>query len=125
MIDKYLRHIFVGFCFFIHLNVCAQSHQNLIDTGYATFYAKRFENRKTSNGDVFSNNKHTCAHRTLPFGTKVLVTRLDNEKTTVVIVNDRGPHVKKNLIDLSQAAARDLEMISLGRVRVRIEVLPE
>ena len=122
MIGKY---ILIGFVFWINQVLNAQSIQNQIDSGYATFYAKRFENRKTSNGDVFSNEKHTCAHRTLPFGTKVLVTRLDNDKTTVVVVNDRGPHVKRNLIDLSQIAAKDLEMISLGRARVRIEVLSE
>lgn len=121
MIGKYIIIVLV---FFINHVLNAQDVQTQIDTGYATFYAKRFEHRKTASGEIFSNQLHTCAHRTLPFGTKVLVTRLDNEKTTVVTVNDRGPHVKKNIIDLSQAAAKDLEMIPLGRARVRIEVLP-
>lgn len=114
-------------CLFLFLGLISQgqtkSIDNNADTGYATFYAKRFEGRKTSSGEPFSHTKYTCAHRTLPFGTKLQVTRLDNQKTTIVIVNDRGPHVKRNTIDLSRIAAEELDMIGAGRVLVKIEVL--
>lgn len=112
---------------FLALGSRAQTkvYENLVDTGYATYYAKRFEGRKTASGERFSHQKQTCAHLTLPFGTKVKVTRLDNQKSTIVVVNDRGPHVKKNIIDLTRSAAQELDMIRAGRVLVKIEVLTE
>lgn len=91
-------------------------------TGKASYYANRFHGKKTSSGEVYNKDSLTCAHRTLPFGTKLQVTNPKNNKTIVVTVNDRGPHLKSRLIDLSYAAAKELGIIPLGVASV--EILP-
>ena len=88
--------------------------------GKASFYASKFHGRRTSNGEIFSNNKMTAAHLKLPFGTMVKVTNLSNGRTVVVRVNDRGPHSKVLIIDLSQAAAKKLGFFSKGVTNVEI-----
>lgn len=93
-------------------------------TGMASYYSSKFEGRKTANGEIFSNSLLTAAHPTLPFGTKVKVTCLANNRSVVVRINDRGPFSsKKRIIDLSQSAARELGIIKKGVARVRIEVV--
>jgi len=72
---------------------------------------------------LFDNNKMTAAHRTLPFGTLVRVTNLKNNLSVIVVINDRGPFVEGRIIDLSYAAARQIDMINDGVVQVEIEVL--
>jgi rare lipoprotein A len=67
--------------------------------------------------------KMTAAHKTLPFGTKIKVTNLDNNKNVVVVINDRGPFVKNRILDLSFGAAKRIDMIGSGTARVRIEIL--
>ncbi len=91
--------------------------------GKASYYANKFNGRKTSSGEIFSNKKLTAAHRSLPFGTKVLVTNLKNGKSIIVRINDRGPFIKGRIIDLSLAAAEQLDMIHSGVVQVEIKVL--
>jgi rare lipoprotein A len=92
--------------------------------GVASWYGPGFHGRKTASGKRFNTNKLTAAHRTLPFGTKVLVTNLSNEKTVEVEINDRGPAKKtKRLIDLSKAAAKKLGFASAGVTQVRVEVI--
>jgi len=93
------------------------------EDGFASWYGAEFHGRPTSNREIYNMNDMTAAHPTLPFGTYLMVTNLDNEKTAVVRVNDRGPFVKGRIIDLSYAAARVLGMIGPGTVRVRLEVL--
>lgn len=93
------------------------------DTGVASYYALKFHGRKTANGDIFHKDSLTAAHKTLPFGTKVRVTNLKNNKSVVVKINDRGMHGKKRIIDLSQAAAKELNMIGSGLIKVKVEVL--
>lgn len=94
--------------------------------GKATYYANKFHGRRTSNGDIFSNNKMTAAHLKLPFGTLVTVTNLDNERSVVVRVNDRGPHTKAFIIDVSQAAAKELGFYGKGVASVVISYkIPE
>jgi len=94
------------------------------NTGLASYYSSKLEGRKTASGEIFSNSLLTAAHPTLPFGTKVKVTCLANNRSVVVRINDRGPfHSKKRIIDLSQSAARELGIIKKGVARVRIEVL--
>lgn len=88
--------------------------------GKASFYASKFHGRRTTNGEIFSNNKMTAAHLKLPFGTMVKVTNLSNGRTIVVRVNDRGPHSKVLIIDLSQAAAKKLGFFSKGVANVEI-----
>lgn len=88
--------------------------------GKATYYASKFHGRRTSNGEVYSNKKMTAAHLKLPFGTMVTVTNLNNGRTVEVRVNDRGPHTKAFIIDVSQAAAKELGFYGKGVARVEI-----
>jgi len=91
--------------------------------GVASYYADDFHGKMTSNGEIFNMNDLTAAHRTFPFGTKVRVTNLDNNKIVVVRVNDRGPFIEGRLIDLSLGAAKEIDLIQKGTTRVLLEVL--
>lgn len=93
------------------------------EEGNASWYGIPFNGRRASNGEIYDMYKLTAAHRTLPFETMVRVTNLNNGKTTTVRITDRGPFVDNRIIDLSQAAAREIESIGPGVVPVRIEVL--
>ena len=90
-------------------------------TGVASYYADDFHGKKTSNGETFDMNELTAAHRTLPFGTKVKVINQNNGKSVVVRINDRGPFLKGRIIDLSEAAAKKIDMISSGTAPVKLE----
>lgn len=98
------------------------AHKPLV--GIASYYGKKFHGRNTANGEVFNNNALTAAHLTLPFGSKVKVTCLKNGKSVIVRINDRGPHVRGRIIDLSYAAAKKIGLIKLGTTKVKLEVLP-
>ena len=91
--------------------------------GKASFYHKKFNNRKTSCGELFHNDSLTAAHRTLPFGSVIEVTNAANNKSVIVRINDRGPFAHNRLIDLSQSAAQELDMMSAGTAEVIIKVL--
>jgi peptidoglycan lytic transglycosylase len=92
--------------------------------GAASYYAESFEGRTTASGEIFDGAKFTGAHQSLPFGTRVRVTNLNNNKSVIVRINDRGPFVPGRVIDLSPAAAKFIDMIALGTVPVRLDVLP-
>ncbi len=96
-----------------------------VEEGMASWYGPGFHGKSTSNKEVYDMNDMTAAHRTLPFGTQVMVTNLQNSRSVLVRINDRGPFVKDRIIDLSLAAARQLDMLGPGVVPVRLEVLPE
>lgn len=89
-------------------------------TGLATFYGKKFSNRKTASGEVYRKDSMVCAHRTYAFGTLLKVRCLDNNKEVVVRVIDRGPFRKKRIIDLSYAAAKELDIIRHGVAQVEL-----
>jgi rare lipoprotein A len=91
--------------------------------GYASYYADKFEGRKTASGDIFDQSKLTAAHKTLPFGTIVEVLNMNNGMTVSVIINDRGPFIAGRIIDLSYAAAKRLGMIQDGVVPVKLKIL--
>src|SRR3954469_14041461 len=93
------------------------------ETGIASWYGNPYHGRAAANGEIYDMEKMTAAHRTLPFNTWVRVYDLDNRKTTEVRITDRGPFIDGRIIDLSHAAARELEMIGPGIARVRIEVI--
>lgn len=93
--------------------------------GQASFYADRFHGRPTASGEIYDSTALTAAHRKLPFGTRVKVTNLSNNKSVVLRINDRGPHHPKRIIDVSQAAARKLGFVQKGLTRVRVEEAPE
>lgn len=91
--------------------------------GNASWYGVPFHGRRASNGEVYDMHKLTAAHRTLPFDTVVRVTNLGNGKSTVVRITDRGPFVDNRIIDLSMAAAQEIDSIGPGVVPVRLEIL--
>ena len=92
--------------------------------GRVSHYGSDFAGKKTANGDVFDPDALTMAHRTLPFGTRVRVTNLENQRSVEVLVNDRGPAIAGRIADLSRAAAQRLGMIGDGVVEALLEVLP-
>jgi len=94
-----------------------------VETGMASWYGPNFHGRPTSSREIYNMNDMTAAHPSLPFGTYVMVTNLDNQRTAVVRINDRGPFVEGRIIDLSYAAARVLGLVGPGTARVRLEVL--
>ncbi len=90
-------------------------------TGKGSYYADKFEGRQTASGAIFSQHKFTAAHKTLAFGTKVIVRNLSNGKKVKVTINDRGPFVQGRIIDLSESAAKKLGMISQGIADVQLK----
>jgi rare lipoprotein A len=94
-----------------------------VEMGVASWYGPEFNGRPTSSREIYDMNDLTAAHPTLPFGTFVMVTNLENDRSVVVRINDRGPFKKRRIIDLSFAAARVLGLVGPGTVRVRLEVL--
>ncbi len=92
-------------------------------TGQASWYGKPFHGRRTASGERYDMSRLTAAHRTLPFGARVRVIRLDNRRTVVVRITDRGPFKHGRIIDLSKGAARKIGLVDDGIARVRIEVI--
>jgi rare lipoprotein A len=90
--------------------------------GLASWYGARHAGRRTANGERFDPGALTAAHRTLPFGSRVRVTNLENGRSVVVRINDRGPFAEGRVVDLSEAAARALGMTASGVARVLLEV---
>ncbi|PKH04457.1 septal ring lytic transglycosylase RlpA family lipoprotein [Psychromonas sp. MB-3u-54] len=103
--------------------VLSESNAGYKEVGKASFYANKFQGRLTASGAVFDQNAKTAAHKKLSFGSKVRVTNLKNNKSVVVIINDRGPFVKGRIIDLSRSAFSLIGSIDSGVIKVRIEVV--
>lgn len=93
------------------------------EEGLASWYGGKFQGRRTASGELFDTRQLTAAHRSLPFGTRVLVTNLSNGKSVTVRINDRGPFVAGRVIDLSLAAAAAIGLAGKGVAPVRLEVL--
>ena len=110
------KNIILSFLILLLLNSCGYTTRK----GIASYYADFYEGRTTANGEKFRQNKITAAHKTLPFGTIVKVTNLANNKTVVVRINDRGPYIKGRIIDLTKAAAKEIDMIGAGISKVKI-----
>ncbi len=92
-------------------------------TSNASYYSNCFCGRRTANGEKYNPHAFTAAHRTLPFGTMVKVTSLCTGKSVVVRINDRGPHVRGRIIDLSYAAAKEISLVNMGIGKVKLEVV--
>ena len=92
--------------------------------GTASWYGPGFYGRQTASGERLRKGTFTAAHRTLPFGTRVRVTNLDNNRSVVVRINDRGPFRYHRVIDLAHGAASELRMMRAGEVPARLEILP-
>lgn len=94
-----------------------------VQSGKASFYADKFEGRTTASGEKYKHNKLTAAHKVLPFGTKVRVVNLANNKSVDVVINDRGPYVDGRVIDLSKSAAQKLDFINDGLAEVTVTII--
>jgi len=94
-----------------------------VETGVASWYGPGFHGKSTANGETYDQTDHTAAHRTLQMPSVVRVTNLDNGRSTVVRVNDRGPYARGRVLDVSRAAAEELDMTHSGTARVRLEQL--
>lgn len=92
------------------------------ESGQASYYAMKFQDRRTASGDRFDNYAMTAAHKTLPFGTRVIVTNRQNGRSVRVTINDRGPYVEGRIIDLTQAAFAKIENLDKGIAEVEIRV---
>src|SRR5260370_37369554 len=101
----------------------AQSVQPPSETGMASWYGAPYHGRLSASGEIYDQEKSTAAHRTLPFGSRVRVRRLDRDGSIVVRINDRGPFVKSRIIDLSHAAAIRLGMMDGGVTPVTLELV--
>jgi rare lipoprotein A len=102
----------------------ATSQERFTQSGKASYYARMHHGQRTANGETHDQNALVAAHRSLPFGTRVRVTNQQNGKQVIVRINDRGPFRRGRIIDVSRAAAAQLDMLERGVVRVRIETLP-
>lgn len=102
----------------------AAARRSAVLRGRASWYGREHQGHRTSNGERFDRNKYTCAHKTLPFGTKLRVTNPENQKSVVVRVSDRGPFRHQRILDLSEIAARPLGIVQRGAVSVVAEVVP-
>lgn len=103
--------------------VAVAASTTVIQTGLASYYADKHHGRTTANGETFDMYALTAAHKTLPFGTKLKVTSLANERSVLVRINDRGPFIKGRIIDLSFGAAKELDMVRAGVTSVKLEIV--
>lgn len=120
-----LNYVF-SFIFFLLLTLnfpAYSSGTGKTQTGTASWYGTKYHGRKSSNGEVYNKNKMTAAHPSLPFGTQVKVTNLANNQSVVLRITDRGPFSRSRIIDVSEAAARQLDMIRSGTAKVSMEIL--
>ncbi len=108
---------------FSPLLLLAQGESLFMQVGTASYYAAKFQGKRTASGEVFYLDSLTAAHKSFPFGTILRVTNQKNGKTVVVRVNDRLPSSSKRVIDLSYAAAKEVDMIRDGLAKVRIEAV--
>lgn len=111
------------FLVLLSLNGFAQADSLLIQQGTASYYGKKFQGRRTSSGEIFYLDSMTAAHKNLPFGTWVRVSRVGREESVVLKVNDRLPKSSSHVIDVSRKAGELLGLIGPGYAQVRIEAL--
>lgn len=110
---------FLGLCL-ISFSLTARA---TTQTGKASYYADKFQGRKTTSGEPYDKRKFTAAHKTLPFNTIVKITSKKNSKSVIVRVNDRGPHVKGRIVDLSRIAADRIDLVKHGIASVTLTVI--
>lgn len=116
-VNKKSNFILLLIAILINVSINAQELHNV------SYYNNKFNGRKTASGQIYNSKKYTCAHKTYPFGTLLKVKNLKNGKEVIVTVNDRGPHIKGIILDLSYTAAKDLGIIKQGIAKVEINVI--
>ena len=105
------------------MSMSAQAAQLMeIQEGQASYYADTLQGNKTASGEPYDKTALTAAHRSLPFGTRVKVSYLKTGKSVEVVINDRGPHAKDRIIDISRAAAEKIGLIEDGHGRVKVQI---
>lgn len=114
-----LRSLLIAFSILLAVIPCSAQKQH----GKASFYSKRATGAKSASGQKIHHDSLTCAHKFYPFGTRLKVTNLSNDKSVIVKVIDRGPYGKGRIIDISWAAAKEIGMLSQGVARVKVEML--
>lgn len=102
----------------------AQYNTNYTETGIISYYPYKF-NRTTASGEVFNSEDMVAGHKKIPFNSKVRVTNLNNNKSVIVRVNDRGPYAYGRIMDLSEAAARKIDLLATGTAKAKIEIIEE
>ncbi len=107
----------------IGISACGSSKSAFTQSGQGSYYADKFDGRPTASGVPYRPGQLTAAHNTLPFGTKIKVTNTRNGHSVNVVVNDRGPHAKGRIVDVSKRAARKLDLLDAGVVPVQLKVL--
>lgn len=119
----------LGACALLSLLAGCASHdidpRGYDKTGMASYYGARHHGKRTASGEPFNQHGLTAAHPSLQFGSRVLVTNLRNDKSVVVRINDRGPHTRGRIIDLSRQAAQQLDMLRSGTAKVRVQGLSD
>jgi rare lipoprotein A len=110
---KYLLFLFINLCF---TSIYA------VEFGMASMFSDNFHNKKTASGELYDVNKMTASHKSLPFGSKIKITRLDNNQSVIARVNDRGPYTKGRIVELSRKAAREIGLND-GEVKVKVELI--
>jgi rare lipoprotein A len=119
MFPKILYLLYCTILFLLTSTIVAQT-DSVFQTGIASYYSKKSTGARTSSGKILQNDSLVCAHRTLPFGTKIKVVNIKNGKTVIVKVIDRGPFGKGRVIDLSYAAADSLGILRSGLGKVNM-----
>jgi rare lipoprotein A len=119
----FLRSLFITSLFSAIISGCGASKSAFTESGQGSYYADKFNGRATTSGEPYRPGRLTAAHNTLPFGTRIKVTNIRNGHSVKVVVNDRGPHAKGRIVDVSKRAARKLDLIDAGVVPVRLKVL--
>ena len=123
MFNKILTAVIVAILISLPMSASARVKQGYTQKGVASYYHDSLHGRKTASGEVYNKRILSAAHKSLPLGTKVRVTKASSGKSIVVKINDRGPFVKGRIIDLSRRAARRLGIIGSGVAKVEVEVL--
>ncbi len=120
-----MKHCVIIFFFISSGLLNAQSDSSFYEKGIASYYAKKFNGRRCSSGEIFKNDSLTAAHKTLKFGTIIKVTNLKNDSVIIVRVNDRLPKNSKRCLDVTLKAAKQLNFVKSGLVKVKIEILKD
>ena len=120
---KLSRIVLAGSTLALLLSACGTSKSTFTQSGQGSYYADKFAGRPTASGTPYRPGKLTAAHNTLPFGTKIRVTNTRTGRSVKVTVNDRGPHVKGRIVDLSKKAARKIGLVEAGVAPVQLKVV--
>ena len=123
MFNKLLTLAIIAILISVPMSASARAKAGHIQNGIASYSHDSLHGNKTANGEIYNKRRLSAAHKSLPLGTKVRVTKLSNGKSIIVRINDRGPFIKGRIIDLSRRAAKDLGIIHSGIAKVKVEVL--